>query len=296
MNKNMLNRKSTNAFWFFGAAVLVALLLMAAVSAILIKMQRANKPESVPTVANPESILSITNNSGTSSASVKDLPQVSIRIDQIGTFADHYSIRGALIQDDISLGDLNWADISTVSTMVLTDSTGAQIPIEPINVSSTTENLFWFNTQGKGAAGDLTLTLPSAQFHFDHIPSRIFEIDFGEYPQENQKWSLNEDFDLAGKNVHLSSVTARTIYSRPALEFIMTGDSDVIGALIFDTSVQAFTGDDFFTLFQNGQIVTQFKYAGNAFPTGKRQFTFSRVSFSAQGNWQTTFDPALIDK
>lgn len=295
MSKNMLNSKDVNGFpMLFGVAIAITLVFIVAVSAILIKMQAASKPESVPTVPNSESTLLVTNNSETPTPSLKDIPQVSIRIDQVNVFADYYSIRGALIQNDTSLGELEWVDIST---MVLTDSTGAQIPIEPFNVASLmpTGYEFGFNTQGKGAAGNLTLTIPSADFHFENFSSRIFEIDFGDRPQENQKWSLNEDFDLAGKHIRLLSVTALTIDGRPVLEFTMTGDSDVRRTLIFDTSVQGFSGNDFFTFFQNGQIITQFKYA-NAWPTGKRQFTFSLVAFSALGNWQISFDPASIDK
>lgn len=296
MNKNMLNNKGANIFSrFFWVAI--ALVVMVAISVLLVKMRAASKLESIPTVLSPESTLLITNGSGTLLTPVMDLPQINIKIDRVDIFDDRYFIKGTLIQNDYSFGDLEWVDVSTI---VLKDSTGKQIPIEPVeNVASPMPAgyEFGFNTRSKGAMGDLTLIIPSADFHFQiqNINSPIFEVDFGDNPQENQKWSLDEDFDLAGKHVHLLSVTARTIDDRPALEFTMTGDSDVRRTLIFDTSVQSISSNDFLTFFQNGEIVTQLKYA-NAWPTGKHQFTFNLVAFSVQGNWQVSFDPASIGR
>jgi len=228
----------------------------------------------------------------------KDFPQLSVSIDKISTFQDRYFIKGTLNQSAITNGTLESVDVSKI---ILTDSTGKQIPIEPldfgINGGISTGLEFSFYTHEKGASGMLTLTVPSADFHFEQnqISSRDFEVDFGDNPHENQEWSLNTDFVIAGHHGHLSSVKALMKDDMPFLEFIIIGDSEIRGVLVSDMAVQYFSGDDFYTAFQDGKIITHFRYA-DSFPKGKHQFAFNLVSFSVQGNWQATFDPISIDK
>ena len=286
---------SKKLFWAILVSTIILLLVLLAVKKI--KLPGNQEPTIESSSVAPSMPIANASPSPTPSPYPKDFPQLSVSIDQIETFSDRCFIKGALNQSDIANGSVESFD---VTKMILTDSTGRQISIEPYDFGlggMPTGLEFSFYTQEKCAPSALTLTVPSANFHFeqDQISSPNFEVDFGNNPQENQQWSLNEDFELAGHNIHLSSVKALVKYGEPFLEFKMTGDSDVRGAFIFDTSIQSFSGDDFYTFFQDKQIISQFKYA-NAFPTGKRQFAFNLVSFSAQGNWQVDFDPASIDK
>ncbi len=228
----------------------------------------------------------------------KDLPQLDISIDRVAIFADRYFIKGTLSQSDMTKGSVESVD---VTKMILTDSTGRQIPIEPldfaINDGGTTGLEFSFYTQERGLPGMLTLTIPAADFHFeqDQISSPGFDVDFGNAPQENQEWPLNDDFELAGHHIHLSNVKTLMKDDIPFLDFTITAAPEVRGVLVSDKAIQSYSGDDFYTAFQDGKIITLLRYAAG-FPLEKHEFSFDLISFSAQGNWQTTFSPEAIDK
>lgn len=233
----------------------------------------------------------------TSTPYPRNFPPLGVNIDKIATFADRYFIHGNLDQNDALKGAIESVD---VSQMVLADSTGKQIPIEPLDfgLDPMSDGLgFSFYTYEKGAPGALTLTIPSADFHFEQsqIHSPGFEVDFGNDPQENQEWLLDNDFDLAGYDVHLSSVKAIIQDGSPFVEFTMIGAPEITGALVLDMTVQSFGSDTASTIFRDGQVITLFKYT-DGFPKGKHQFVFMLVSFNLRGNWQTRFVPASIDK
>lgn len=280
-------------------AVLVIVFMLLLAFSVLFKMKSANNQEQVVTPSDtlPATQGAINSPSPSPTPYPKNFPRLSVTIDQIATFQDRYFIHGALNLNDATNGSVENVDISE---MILTDSTGKPIPIAPLDFGLTgmsTGLEFSFYTWGRGAPGMLTLTVLSADFHFegDQITSPGFEVDFGDNPQENQEWPLNGDFVLAGHRVHLSSVKALTKDGMPFLEFKIIGSPEVRRVLVLDTAVQSFSGDDLYTTFQDGQIITLFRY-GDGFPKGKHQFNFSLVSFQAQGNWQISFDPASIDK
>jgi hypothetical protein len=228
----------------------------------------------------------------------KDFPQLSINIDQVATFQDRYFIRGNLSSEGIyGLG----GDVDT-SKIVLTDSTGKQIPVEPLDYAlNMDEPGFSLYTREKGASGPMTLTVTSAEFglQFDVGPNQTngphYDVDFGDNPQQNQEWLLNNDFDFAGHHVHLSSVKAIMQDNRTLVEFTMRGEPYVTGVLVLDPIIQAGSSSSFDTAFQDGQIITHFEYP-DGFPKGKHEFRLAAVTFNAQGNWQISFDPASIDK
>ncbi|MEB2333457.1 MAG: hypothetical protein OZ914_03960 [Anaerolineaceae bacterium] len=295
MNKNIPTAKQPSL-----KKILWAILAMAIISLVVLSVfLKNNTVNSQGQVASPSATLPA-NQGVVSSASPtpypKDFPQLSVNIDQVAIFQDRYFMHGTLNLNDATNGSVDNID---VSEMILTDSTGKQIPIEPLDfrLDPSAGMEFSFYTQGKGVSEMLTLTVSSADFHFegDQISSPGFEVDFGNNPQKNQEWSLNSDFVLAGHRVRLSSVKALMKDGVPFLEFTMIGTPEVRGVLVSDMSVQSFSGDDFYTAFQDGQIITLFRYA-NGFPRGKHQFAFDLVSFSVQGNWQIGFDPASIDK
>jgi hypothetical protein len=296
MKKDVQSTKMHFGKLFWVTSIVAIVLFLA-----LLSFKKTNLPGSQEEAVGSSSAVTVIpgiNPAPSPSPYPENFPKLSISIDQIVTFSDRYFMKGTLHQSDTTNGTVESVDVSKMS---LTDSTGKQIPVEPldfgINGSASTGLDFSFYTHEKGAPGMLTLTIPSAVFHLvqDQISSRNFEVDFGDNPQEKQEWFLNKDFELAGRNVRLLSVKALMKDGEPFLEFTMMGDSDLRGALIFDTSIQSFSGNSFFTFFQNGQVITQLKYA-NALPKGKHQFAFHSVSFSVQGNWQYRFDPAVIDK
>ncbi len=295
MNKNIPTAKQSSLKKILWAILAMTILLLVVLSVFL----KINSENSQGQVASPSATLPA-NQGVVSSASPtpypKDFPQLSISIDQIATFQDRYFMHGTLNLADAMNGSVENVDISE---MILRDSTGKQIPIEPLDfrLDPSAGMEFSFFTQGKGAPGMLTLTVSSADFHFegDQISSPGFEVDFGDNPQENQEWPLNGDFVLAGHHVRLSSVKTLMQDGMPFLEFTMLGDPEVRGVLVSDKAISSYSGDDFHTVFQDGQIITLFRYA-DGFPRGKHQFAFDLVSFIIQGNWQVDFDPASIDK
>ncbi len=274
------------------AVLAVAFMLLLTFSA-LFNMKSANNQGQV---VRPSDTLPATQgvvNSLSPTPYPKDFPQLSVTIDQIATFQDRYFMHGTL---DATNGSVENVDISE---MILTDSTGKQIPIEPLDFAlNNMEGLgFSFYTHEKGMPGTLTLTVTSANFHFEgnQISSPGFEVDFGDNAQENQEWQLNDDFDLAGHHVHLSSVKAIMQDNRTLMEFTMRGGSEVTGVLVSDPAVQSSGSNSFDTAFQDGQIITHFEYP-DGFPKGKHGFRFIVVTFNAQGNWKINFDPVSIDK
>jgi hypothetical protein len=267
----------------------------------LLTFMKVRLPDGQTQIVAPSSVTPVvpTGNIALSPSSTpypKNFPQLSVSIGQIATFQDRYFIKGSLNLSERTNGSADYVD---VSDMILTDSTGKQIPIEPLDfaLNSMDGLVFSFYTREKGAPGMLTLTVPSVDFHFeqDQISSPGFEVDFGDNPQENQEWSLNGDFVLAGHHVRLSSVKTLMQDGVPFVEFTMIGGPEVTGVLVLDTAVQSYDSGTVYTSFQDGQIITLFRYM-DGFPKGKRQFAFTLVSFTVQGNWQISFDPASIDK
>lgn len=295
MNKNVPIAKQASLKKLLWAVLATAIILLVVLSVFL----RINSMNNQGQVASPSDTAPAKQgvvSSAPPSPYPKDFPQLNITIDQIATFQDRYFIKGSLHLSDRTNGSVDNVD---VSKMVLTDSTGKQIPIEPLDFAlNSMEGLgFSFYTREKGALGTLTLTVPSADFHFeqDQISSPGFEVDFGDNPQQNQEWSLNGDFTLAGHHVRLSKVKTLMQDGVPFVEFTMIGGPEVTGVLVLDTAVQSYDSGTVYTSFQDGQIITLFRYT-DGFPKGKRQFAFTLVSFTVQGNWQISFDPASIDK
>jgi hypothetical protein len=285
MNKIKLNRKAVLAL----ALIIVALMFFT----VVITTLRNEEHKIIGIDSTPTATSSSTSPLPTPSEQPKNYPQLNITIEQVATFSDRYFVKGSLHQSDTTYGTIESVDISNMS---ISDATGKQIPIGPIDfgLSPVASGLeFSFYTYSKGSSGPLALTISSANFNAP-VASPIFEIDFGDHIQDNQEWKIVKDFDLSGHHIQIADATMRFIDNEPELEFTITGP-DVTSVVIADKSIKIGGSEELKRILRDNKLLMTLKYSDGV-PTGQHQFAIENISFTSKGSWQTTFLPESIDK
>lgn len=176
----------------------------------------------------------------------------------------------------------------------LSDSTGRVIPLQwapPQTTPSGNMQSRWaFQSAEKPTAFPLTLTLDG--YTFNLITQASFPLDLGANPQPGQTWALNLDLPVAGHTIHVDSATWVTNPDMTMLEFRLSSDENVIGAMLFDlqnTSGQGGGGGGGGEP-QPGPF-TATVYYENGFPSEATQITVASLQIVVKTPWQTTWQP-----
>jgi hypothetical protein len=186
-----------------------------------------------------------------SSTNISSLNGFTLRLDNVIETQDGF----------VFTGDTSWnttqyppekVTVGWDMAPTLTDASGQQIPIEPVQVDAPYaegHHPWSYETNQKAFAGPLTFSIPSIQTTF-FAPEVDFEIDLGSSPQIGQIWELNHDFQIEGHTLRLLSVQLENapagsgggggpngpcIQETAMLEFSFAADGGGVGALVNDT-------------------------------------------------------------
>jgi hypothetical protein len=197
-------------------------------------------------------------------------------------------------------GSATWTDANIQPYSVspysahLTDSTGRVIPLEwapsQTTPSDPMQNRWAFQSAEKPTAFPLTLTLDG--YTFSLMTQASFPLDLGANPQPGQIWTLNLDLPVAGHTLHVDSATWANAPDMTMLEFSLSSDDSVIGAMLFDlqnTSGQGGGGGGGGEP-QPGPF-TATVYYENGFPSGVTQITVASLQIVVKTPWETTWQP-----
>jgi hypothetical protein len=196
-------------------------------------------------------------------------------------------------------GSATWADANIQPYSVspysahLIDATGRVIPLQwtpPQTTPSVPMQSRWaFQAAEKPTAFPLTLTLDG--YTFSLATQTSFPLDLGANPQPGQTWTLNLDLPVAEHTLHVDSATRVNAPDMTMLEFSLSSDANVFGAMLFDlqnTSGQGGGGGEVEP--QPGPF-TATVYYENGFPSGVTQITVASLQLVVKTPWQTTWLP-----
>ncbi len=147
-----------------------------------------------------------------------------------------------------------------------------------------------FQSAEKPTALPLTLTLDG--YTFSLATQATFPLDLGANPQPGQTWTLNLDVPVAGHPLHIDSAAWVNAPDMTMLEFSLSSDESVFGAVLFDLQNSAAQGgggggggEP-----QPGPF-TATVYYENGFPTGVTQITIASLQMVMKTPWRTTWQP-----
>ena len=221
---------------------------------------------------------------------------------QAADVSSGYRLKGYISWNDPEV----WLNAGGPYDMAITDANGQRLPLEPY-ADLSTESYdpahmypFTLQTQGKGN-GALTLTLERVSVNkMLDIP---FEVDLGDNIQEGQTWPLNQEFDFQGDKVRIVSVTAQSVGSEPALQFIIETTGKISTARISDTVDTTDPNQASVPVGGGGgggggggdltgvHTTTQSIIYDQQLPQGMHTFKVSGVSYDVEGPWQVTWEP-----
>jgi hypothetical protein len=173
----------------------------------------------------------------------------------------------------------------------LTDSTGRTIPMQwalsPTTPSGPMQSRWAFQSAEKPTAFPLILTIDG--YTFSLATQASFPLDLGTNPQPGQTWTLNLDLPVAGHTLHIDSATRVSAPDMTMLEFSLSSDESVFGAMLFDLQNSAAQGGGGGEP-QPGPF-TATVYYENGFPAGVTQITVASLEMVVKTPWQTTWQP-----
>jgi hypothetical protein len=147
-----------------------------------------------------------------------------------------------------------------------------------------------FQSAEKPTAFPVTLTLDG--YTFSLATQASFPLDLGPNPQPGQTWTLNLDLPFAEHILHIDSARWVNAPDMTMLEFHLSSDESVFGAMLFDlqnTSGQGGGGGGGGEP-QPGPF-TATVYYESGFPSGVTQITVANLQIVVKTPWQTTWQP-----
>ncbi len=225
--------------------------------------------------------------SGPTSTPAKPLPVV-LTIDKFIQTSDGYILIGAIrIQDKSITG------IQQKGVLVLRDANGKKVAYthpqdlnNQMDWSDDNVKPFAIQFQAAGITFPLIIDIPGAMLS-EADPQAVaeFVFDAGDNPQPGQKWTLNQDIQLAGKTLKLAFVR---IDSRNRYYFGVNVAENIDSVGVDIKGMTA--GGHGMSGYSQGQIGTSVSFA--EMPTGKLTFVFSHLVVAGETQvWQTQWQP-----
>jgi hypothetical protein len=146
-----------------------------------------------------------------------------------------------------------------------------------------------FQSAEKPTALPLTLTLDG--YTLSLATQASFPLDLGANPQPGQTWTLNLDLPVAGHTLHIDSAAWVNAPDMTMLEFSLSSDESVFGAVLFDLQNSAALGGGGGGSEPQPGPFTATVYYENGFPSGVTQITVASLQLVVKTPWQTTWQP-----
>ncbi len=191
-------------------------------------------------------------------------------------------------------GRVHWADdspysILSVDYVTLTDTQGNRIPTlqispDPSSMVPGPDNhnypLAFKVEEPISQPGPLTLTVNSlyASMHVEDKTTR-FTLDTGSTPSANQKWVLNQAFQVGGHSFRVVSAARLA----DGYEFSIESDPDLGCIDIYIEGANPVRG-------QCGTGLTKIQFDGEV-PSGELNVIIANIDFTLSGTWQTDWLP-----
>lgn len=229
----------------------------------------------------------------------------TLKLDNVIELDDGFVFTGKLSWDDTAF-PTGLGVRSQEVPLILTDSSGQDIPIEPVqlvNVSYTDEHqtVWSYRTNRKTFSGPLVLSIASITTTMI-APDVNFEIDLGSNPQIGQTWEINHDFNVAGHLLHLVSVQLMNDTNpcwKADLNFNFASDQAGVTANVSDVIPQtALQGTCSGGGGGGGLVDPKLFTTGTSYsnlPTALHHFTITTyLPYTVSGPWQVTWTPPTI--
>lgn len=243
---------------------------------------------------------------GPTSSTISTQNGFTLQLDNVIELDDGFVFTGNLSWEDTAFPTGRGARLQEVP-MTLIDSSGQDIPIEPVqlvNGSYTDENqTTWsYRTNRKAFSGSLMLRIDSLTTTMI-APDVNFELDLGSNPHIGQLWQINRDFVLAGYHLRLLSVQLIADTNpcwKSDLNFNFASDqagvsayvSDVIPQTALEGTCSGGGGGG------GGPVDPKLFTTGTSYnnlPTGLHHFTITTyIPYTVSGPWQVTWNPPVV--
>ncbi len=199
-------------------------------------------------------------------------------------------------------GYFSWDGLDDViglrdDTFILTDANRNVIPIEAVppdeisHLENEQTSSWAVQTNSKEYPGPWTLSVPSVIVGSGTQIS--LQIDLGLDPQLGQSWDINQELDIAGHLVHLTTIELyQDLDGSIWLESTFKGDPDVLGVHVSDPDNRSemISGKGGGSG-GNGEFTSAFTY--DQIPTGVREMVLSNASYRMDGPWQVSWQPPV---
>ena len=226
-----------------------------------------------------------------------EVADVHFTIDKIAELTDAYVVSG-----HVSGSNPAWNDLSARPDYIqVSDANGTVIPIEQTDddvTSSIRSNSFAFAF--KFAKGDyanpLRVEFQSVVISALFDGENTFTFDAGVQPQVGQSWTINETFNLLGREVTITTVSAihdDAISNDPQVATGYTiqtkADSNILGLGFHDVGLALGKGTSGGTFGRTADGThTEMDYP-NGLPTGTVTYQVIDLQYVLNGSWQLQF-------
>jgi hypothetical protein len=251
--------------------------------------------------------LSATPNQATASlTSVSQANGVQFNLKRVIELADGYQLEGSLSWDTQTYANLSTNPLA-FPAYSLQDKRGQAIPFEEVVTDSFGSPDFNANQSGKPWAirtnskafpGPWQLSIAQLlAFQVVKPDQAVIQVDFGADPQSGQSWALNQDLQIAG---HVLRVTSARLESEPRnggliLQLAFAADPSVTGVSVEDPQNQPVTsssgsgGGGPASMQTAGAFSASIPYSIK--PGGIHQVQVTGIGFLLDGPWAVRWDP-----
>jgi len=202
---------------------------------------------------------------------------------------------GYILQGDISwagAADVGWMDFYEID---LHDANGQKIPAERMTPDAEYNPSVYepwaIQTNSKAYAGPWIISLSSVGLHV--VGDVELQIDLGSDPQLGQVWDYDQEIEVAGHKVRLTSVSLyQGQNGRIWLEFSFSENSGIYSIDLWDPNNLAEQSSGKGYSDNQGVVIGAFTY--DDIPTGLRDIHITGISYTQDGPWQIPWRP-LVD-
>jgi len=182
----------------------------------------------------------------------------------------------------------------------ITDANDKQVDFEPVDPGKYNSDPaikripFAFHIIGKKHAFPLKISVDSVTVNLPD--TAVFQFDAGTDPQVGQIWDVNLDVPIAGHVIHVQTiqVIAGRTPNELGFNFAMTGDTGVMGAVVYDADPNIPNmgggggggGGGISSQFEHGWTIEGYS------PAGIKTFVITDVTVSLEGTWQVEWQPS----
>lgn len=225
---------------------------------------------------------------------------ITLNLDKVAELDDGYVLQGSVSWDAQQYADV-MLDLFFPGSKFLTDGNGQPIPYAMTEDGANGayqgpgSKFTWaLRTKGKAFPGPWTLAIPTMGVDQDlNADQAAFQFDFGPNPQVGQTWQLDQEIEVAGYKLHLTSASlgtnSRTKGPQIAFNFEASGE---VSFTLAEADPATVTGSG---LSRTGtQVEARLYYV--TMPTGVHTIHLTSISYPMAGPWQVSWNPPTANQ